>query len=121
MEESKSLFDELGGKGAVDAAVDVFYNKVLADESINHFFTTTDMPTQRAKQKTFLAYAFGCPMGYTGKSMREAHAHLDLDENHFNTVAGHLVTTLNELNVPQNLIDQVVTIAVSTKDDVLGN
>ena len=77
------------------------------------------MDTQRAKQKTFLAYAFGCPMNYTGKSMREAHAHMDLTEDHFNAVAGHLVATLNELQVPQDLIDQVVTIAVSTKDDVL--
>ncbi len=118
MEET--LFDKLGGKDAVDAAVDIFYTKVLADESINHFFTTTDMNTQRAKQKTFLAYAFGCPMNYTGKSMREAHAHMDLTEDHFNSVATHLVDTLNELQVPQDFIDQVVTIAVSTKDDVLN-
>ncbi|MEM9001710.1 MAG: group 1 truncated hemoglobin [Bacteroidota bacterium] len=121
MEENVTLFDKLGGKGAVDAAVDIFYTKVLADESINHFFTQTDMNTQRAKQKTFLAYAFGCPMNYTGKSMREAHAHMDLTEDHFNSVATHLVDTLNELQVPQTLIDQVVTIAVSTKDDVLNN
>lgn len=119
--EEKTLFDELGGKGAVDAAVDIFYQKVLGDDSISHFFTNTDMEEQRAKQKTFLAYAFGCPMNYTGKNMRDAHAHLDLNEDHFNAVAGHLVATLNDLQVPQNLIDQVVAIAVSTKDDVLNN
>ena len=78
------------------------------------------MEEQRAKQKTFLAYAFGCPMNYTGKNMRDAHAHMNLTEDHFNSVAGHLVATLKELEVPQTLIDQVVEIAVSTKDDVLN-
>ena len=53
--------------------------------------------------------------------MREAHAHLNLNESHFNAVAGHLVATLIELNVRQNLIDEVVAIALTTKKDVLGN
>lgn len=84
------------------------------------FFTKTDMKSQSDKQKAFLAYAFGAPMAYTGKNMRDAHAHMHLTENHFNAVAGHLLETLKELNVPQNLIDEVVTIALSTKNDVLG-
>lgn len=46
MEENRSLFERIGGMNAVDAAVDIFYTKVLADESINHFFLNTDMKTQ---------------------------------------------------------------------------
>lgn len=116
-----SLFERIGGMPAVNAAVDIFYTKVLADERINHFFEHTNMASQSGKQKAFLAYAFGAPMNYTGKSMREAHAHMKLTEDHFNAVAGHLVATLQELGVGQDLIDEVVAIAVSTKDDVLNN
>lgn len=122
MSEEQSLFDKLGGMDAVNAATDIFYDKVLADESINHYFQGIDMKKQRAKQKAFLAYAFGAKMNYTGKDMRTAHAKLEgLNEDHFNAVAGHLVATLNDLNVPQNLIDEVVAVALSVKDDVLGN
>jgi hemoglobin len=65
--------------------------------------------------------AFGGPNQYSGKDMRAAHAHLaGLNESHFNAVAENLVNTLKELGVPQNYIDQVVAIALSTKDDVLG-
>ncbi len=78
------------------------------------------MEAQAGKQKAFLAYAFGAPMAYTGKKMREAHAHMKLTEAHFGAVAGHLVATLKELNVAQDLIDEVVVIATSTKDDVLN-
>lgn len=117
----KNLFDRIGGMDAVDAAVDIFYEKVLADTTIKDFFTNTDMNRQRGKQKAFLAYAFGAPMAYTGKKMRDAHKHMSLTEAHFNAVAGHLSATLKELNVPQNYIDEVMAIAGSTKNDVLGN
>jgi len=118
-----TLFEKLGGEGAVDAAVDIFYRKVLADDSINHFFETTDMAAQHAKQKSFLTMAFGGPNNYTGTDMRTAHAPLvakGLNEDHFNAVAGHLQSTLEELNVPADLIGEVMAIAGSTKDDVLG-
>lgn len=120
MEQQETLFDRIGGMDAVNSAVDIFYDKVLADETIKHFFTNTDMKKQAGKQKAFLAYAFGCPMGYTGKSMRDAHSGMNLTESHFNSVAGHLVDTLEELNVPGSLIDEVVKIALSVKDDVLN-
>ncbi|MBT31317.1 MAG: group 1 truncated hemoglobin [Thalassobius sp.] len=118
--ETKSLFERIGGMPAVNAAVDIFYKKVLEDESISHFFTNTDMNIQAAKQKAFLAYAFGAPTAYTGKSLRNAHASMSLTEAHFYAVAKHLTDTLQELNVPQNLIDEVVKIALSTKNDVLN-
>lgn len=115
-----TLFERIGGMPAVHAAVDVFYSKVLGDERINHFFNKTDMVTQSRKLMGFLAYAFGAPMNYSGKNMRQAHASMQLTEEHFNAVAGHLVATLEELGVKQELIDQVVAIALSTRDDVLN-
>ena len=32
---SDSIYDRLGGEEAIDAAVEIFYKKVLADERIN--------------------------------------------------------------------------------------
>jgi len=120
---NKTLFEQIGGMTAVDAAVDIFYTKVLADDSISHFFRWTHMKSQHAKQKAFLAYAFGAPLNYSGKSMRNAHAHLverGLNESHFNAVMGHLVSTLQELQVPEELIAQTGKIAEGTRNDVLG-
>ena len=55
--------------------------------------------------------------------MRAAHARLvedGLDEEHFQAVATHLTETLVELDVPAELIAEVLAIAASTHDDVLG-
>ena len=120
---SDSLFDRIGGEGAVNAAVDIFYRKVLSDDSISQFFEETDMDEQIAKQKSFLTMAFGGPNEYTGADMRKAHAPLvekGLNEAHFGAVAGHLQSTLEELGVAEDLIGEVMAIAGSTHDDVLG-
>lgn len=116
----KSLYEQIGGEAAVDAAVDIFYRRVLRDERISHHFDTVDMDRQRAKQKAFLTYAFGGPNAYSGRDMRTAHAKMKLTEGDFNAVMEHLVGTLESLNVPRHLIDQVGGIALSVKNEVLN-
>jgi hemoglobin len=120
---SESLFQRIGGARAVDAAVDLFYRKVLTDPDVMDFFDTTDMDDQRAKQKSFLTMAFGGPHEYTGQDLRTAHAHLvadGLNDSHFDKVAGHLQATLEELEVDEKSIAEVMAIAGSTRDDVLN-
>jgi len=120
---SDSLFDKIGGEAAVNAAVDIFYRKVLADDRINNFFEGVDMDTQAAKQKAFLTLAFGGPSNYSGKDMRDGHAHLvakGLNDSHFDAVMENLGATLEELKVPADLIGEAAAIAESTRNDVLG-
>ena len=115
-----SLYQKLGGKPAMDAAIDAFYVKVLADDRVKHFFDDVSMDKQRRKQKEFLSAAFGGPLPWTGKDMRKAHDGMGLTEVHFNAIAENLVNTLKDLKIKQELIDQVVAVALTTKDDVLG-
>ncbi|MEI8208161.1 MAG: group 1 truncated hemoglobin [Methylococcales bacterium] len=118
-----TLYERIGGAVAVDAAVEVFYRKVLADYRINRFFDGIDMERQLAKQKAFFTLAFGGPNTYTGTDLRSAHARLvkmGLGNDHFNAVMEHLGATLKELNVPKELITEVETLAESTRKDVLS-
>jgi hemoglobin len=118
-----SLYDQLGGAAAIDAAVDIFYRKVLGDERIAHYFDDVDMDRQIAKQKAFLTLAFGGPNHYTGRDMRRAHAHLvarGLGDEHFDAVVGHLADTLRELGVDDARIGEVAAVAESVRGEVLG-
>lgn len=120
---SQSLYEQLGGAPAVDIAVGIFYRKVLLDERINYFFDDVDMQTQAAKQKAFLTMAFGGPNNYTGKAMREGHAHLlkrGLNDSHVDAVLEHLGSTLHELGVVPSLIQQVLATADGARNDVLN-
>jgi hemoglobin len=123
MSQQDSLYEQIGGEAAVNAAVDIFYRKVLSDDRINAFFDDVDMEKQAAKQKAFLTMAFGGPHNYTGLDMRKGHAHLvsrGLDDSHVDAVIEDLGATLRELGVKEELIAQVAAIAESTRNDVLG-
>ncbi|MEG3435732.1 group 1 truncated hemoglobin [Pannus brasiliensis CCIBt3594] len=121
-----TLFEQLGGKDAVDLAVDKFYDRVLNDERINRFFVNVDMAKQRRHQKAFLTYVFGGSEGYDGRSLRNAHKRLveemGLQSEHFDAVIEDLVLTLQEIGVPDELIGRVGEIAntTETKKEVLN-
>ena len=115
-----TLYERLGGESAVDTAVDIFYEKVLADERINMFFENLDMVAQAMKQKNFLTMVFGGPNTYSGKDMRTAHAHLGVNEEHFDAVVENVAATLKELGASDSDIGEVADIANSVKDDVLN-
>lgn len=116
----KTLYERLGGEAAINAAVDIFYKKILADDRISHLFENTDMNRLMSKQREFLTYAFGGSSKYDGQSLRAAHKDLDLIEYDFKAVAEDLVATLNDLDVPQQLQDEVLAIVATTHDDVLN-
>jgi len=118
-----TLFERIGGEAAVDAAVDKFYKKVLADDRIKDFFDGVDMERQARHQKRFFTYAFGGAPDYPGKTMRAAHKGLvedrGLNDSHFDAVLENLGITLKELGVADDLIAEAASIVESTRDDVL--
>lgn len=118
-----SLYDRLGGEKAVNAAVDIFYRKVLMDPRIRDFFNDVDVGHQIKKQKAFLTMAFGGPNHYTGRGLRNGHKHLverGLNDLHFNAVVESLAATLKELGVAEAEIKEVAAIAESVRNDVLS-
>ena len=118
-----SLYERIGGAGAVDAAVDLFYRKVLADGRIARFFDNVNMEDQIAKQKSFLTMAFGGPNNYTGQDMRNGHKKLvekGLNDSHVDAVLEDLESTLRTLGVDDKEVREVLALANSVRDDVLN-
>jgi hemoglobin len=121
--DEATLFTKIGGEAAVNAAVELFYRKVLTDYRINRFFENMNMEAQINKQKAFFTLAFGGPNQYTGEDMRSAHQRLvkrGLNDSHFDAVMEHLEAALTELGVPDDLIGEATVIAESIRKDVLG-
>ena len=120
----KSLYEKLGGEAAVDAAVELFYQKVLADDRIKRFFDGVNMQRQASHQKLFLTYAFGGMQSYPGRAMRAAHKRLvdemGLSDEHFDAVLEDLGIALKELGVADEMIAEAAATAETTRDDVLN-
>jgi hemoglobin len=118
-----TIYEQLGGAPAIQAAVEDFYRRVLSDSELAPFFEDVDMDKQMAKQGAFLTMVTGGPNNYTGRDMRAAHAHLvarGIGDRHVDLVIKHLGDTLASLGVASELIQQVAAVAESVRNEVLS-
>jgi hemoglobin len=98
------------------AAVDIFYERIVADERLTKFFDGISMNRLKIHQRKFLTLAFTeIPTDIDVVAyLIEKHAKLFQEQGlnglHFDLVAGHLVAALQQLDVPENLIGEVVAI-----------
>jgi hemoglobin len=103
-----TIYERLGGKPAVKAAVEIFYRRILVDPELAPFFTHTPLEQLKRHQFVFLSQALDGPKQYSGAAVDEVHAGVAIKQRHFDAVAGHLVETLRELNVNEGLIGEVI-------------
>lgn len=118
-----SLYDRLGGDDAIVAALDAFYERVLDDPEVAPYFDGLDVDRIKDRQRDFLAMAFGGPDRYEGRDLRTAHRRArsrGLDEHGYHVFMDHFEQTLVDLGVDRPEIDEVMAIAHTGKDDVLG-
>lgn len=114
-----AIYDDIGGRDAVAAAVDIFYDKVLADDPLGAYFTSRDMARQKTHMRAFLAVALGGPDVYAGRDMRAAHAGLQITDAAFDRVVDLLVATLEQLDVPGDIIAAIGAKLAPLREDVV--
>jgi hemoglobin len=136
---SESLYVRIGGDEAVRAVVNRMYDKILSDSDLAPFFENVNVNALRLSQTSFVIVAFGGigathsdkymsatgkkTANYTGQSLRNAHAGAvarGLSDKHFDLVASYLKESMQEMNVPDDLIGEAMTIVGSTRADVLN-
>jgi hemoglobin len=108
VESKRSLYDEIGGAPALDAAVEEFYRRVLGDPMLAGFFGKTDLTRLKAHQRAFFTMALRGGGSYNGRTMRAAHQGRGIADAHFDRVAMHLSATLFSLGVSEKLVGGVI-------------
>ncbi len=118
-----TLLDQIGGPDVVDAAVDAFYVRVLADERVNRFFDPINMHTQASKQKRFLTALLDGKAKDPQTYMRNVHKKLvaddGLNDGHFDAIAENLQVTLESFGVEGDLLAQIMGAVGSLRDATL--
>jgi hemoglobin len=118
-----TLYELIGGRLRIQAGVKLFYEKVLADSSVSHFFTSADMDGLRAKQSMFVSMLLGGKTVYTGKDLTAAHAgsrRMGMNDLHFDTILRHFREALTEIGVESEKVERVMALLESTRKDVLA-
>lgn len=115
----QSDYDAVGGGAAVSAVVDRFYQLVTGDPQLASYFDGVDLPALKRHQVFLVSQVMGGPVEYSGRELGEAHARLHIGGADFEAVVEHLVAALKEFDVPQEIIDRVVTALAATRPDIV--
>ena len=118
-EAEKSLYDRLGGKGAITAVVDEFVNRTVADSRVNGRFAFTDAKKFKASNVDLICKATGGPCTYQGKDMKTTHVGMRISNAEFDILAGHLAATLRKFKVPKQEREELLAIIGSLRKDIV--
>jgi len=113
MTDKTTLKERLGGEVALRAAVDLFYERLVADERLKPFFAGINIKLLKWHQYNFMNIAFtkipeGLDVPLLICTKHERLFQMGMSETHFDIVAGHFIETLKALGVTQPLIDEAV-------------
>jgi hemoglobin len=119
---SDSLYERLGSAAGIDQLVDRIVDLHLANERISRRWSQIDdarMARTRTLAKQFFTVGSGGPGEYTGRSMPETHAGMNIGAEEFVAVLDDMMKAMNELGYPRPVCDEVLGIAYSLKGDIV--
>jgi hemoglobin len=114
-----TLFDELGGQEKIDALVDRMIDLHVVNPTVSTRFTHADLDRGRAMAKEFLAAGAGGPKEYSGKSMAEAHAGMNISEQEYLAVVDDMMAAMTEFGYDDATRATVLQIAFSLKEEII--
>lgn len=85
-----TIFDRLGGDAGVAALLEELYSRALKDPLLKPFLENVNIDQLKAQQFRFISQAIGGPHQYHNRSLVQAHAHLQIEQRHFDAFVGHL-------------------------------
>jgi hemoglobin len=115
---TNTIYDRIGGHEAIEAVVEDFYVRVLADHQLRGFFTGTNMNRLKGKQVEFFAAVLGAAEPYTGAPMKQVHQGRGITMHHFSLVAGHLADALAEAGVPSETVVGILSAIAPLAPDI---
>ncbi len=117
-----SLYNRLGGYGAISAVVNDFAEKLFTDPQVGQFFKGMGTDTRQSfiqKNINLVCNVTGGPCKIISRPAKTVHAGLGITEADFNVVVDHLVDTLDKFKVPAKEKQELLSIIGTLKPDIV--
>ena len=122
MSNEKTLYERLGGYGAITAVANDLLPRLQADPQLGRFWAHRgEDGFKREKQLLidFLCASAGGPMYYRGRDMVLTHRGMRISEGDWNVFLGHAAATLAKFKVPEAEQRDVVAFVQSLKKEIV--
>ena len=107
------------GSRLTSGMAECFYDRVLVDPELAHFFEGIDMDVLREHLADFLMVLTGGPDIYKGRDLREAHEGFRITEVDFNRFMTHVGAAAEELEIEPQDIATVAAAIIDLKDQLV--
>src|SRR3954465_13747659 len=114
-----SIFERLGQEQGIRTAVDDFYERVVGDPQLAHYFEAVDLRTLRAHQSALLVQVTGRPAPCSGRDLPGAHDRLGITPEDFDRVVGHLVATLTSFGAAAEDIGAIGEALLAHREEIV--
>jgi hemoglobin len=138
--EKKTLYEKLGGEKGVNAIIDDFIPRALADPRVNWErkgvkqggfsihrgksveWQANDQNVANLKKHLaqFFALATGGPSTYEGRDMKDVHSNMHITNAEFDAAIGDLKASLDKLQIPNQDQKELLAIIESTRPQVVA-
>ncbi|WP_249931339.1 group 1 truncated hemoglobin [Ramlibacter sp. 2FC] len=121
----KSLYERLGGLKGITMVVDDFINRLVANKTLNKNPAidagrkSSPAPYLKFQVAQLVCETTGGPCKYTGKSMKDSHAHLNISEKEWDVMAKEFKKSLDKFKVPADEQKELFDIVGKTKADIV--
>jgi hemoglobin len=103
-----TLYQQLGQEAGIAQVVDLFYTRVVSDPQLAGYFVGLQMNRLKSHQVAFLSQVTGGPRQYSGQQLSAVHQKLQISQADFDRVVMHLLTSLSDCGVSDQIQSEVV-------------
>ncbi|GAB6260904.1 group 1 truncated hemoglobin [Photobacterium sp. CCB-ST2H9] len=120
-----SLYERLGGLTAISVVVNDLIDQLVIDETLNAnpaidaSRKRVPPPYLKYQVTSMVCQVTGGPCTYTGRGMKEAHAHLNVTEKEWNRMETIFKELMVKYEVPAQEQKELLEIVASTKADIV--
>ena len=121
----QTLYERLGGVYSIATVVDDFVDRVMSDPRLNANPLVDDahhrVPPAGFKYLVteMVCWATGGPQQYSGRTMKDSHAHLNISAGEWGAFLEDLQQTLDKFGVPAAEQAELKAIVNSTRSEIV--
>ena len=116
---NNSVYQQLGGQPKVEEIVDNFITEIEFDPRMFEFFKDSDIDRFREKMIEHLCLLTGGPCEYTGDTMEQVHAGMNITESDFNHGVDLFINAMNKAGVPHRIQNKVLAVMAPTRKEMI--
>jgi hemoglobin len=118
-DNAPSHYEAIGGAPAVREAVERFYQRVVTDPQLEHYFVDVELGRLKRHQVLLISQLLGGPTDYDGRTLAEAHSGLGINDADYDKVGGHLLGVLSELEVGPAVLAAIGDALAAVRADIV--